>query len=72
MNYVPVVEFVRDDAKVVTDELNEFLMKIKIENEMNGAFHDTKETQSTDLDLSQELGHETDIISNFVTLCRDM
>ncbi len=33
MNYVPVVVFVRDRSKVLSDKLDEFLMKLKIENE---------------------------------------
>lgn len=67
MNYVPVVEFVRDDTKVVTDELNEFLMKIKIENEANGTQEQPHDGQQTDEDVKEEFNQETNIKSNLVT-----
>lgn len=68
MNYVPVVEFVRDDTKVVTDELNEFLMKIKIENEANETQEQPHDGQPTDVDVKEEFEiQETNIKSNLLT-----
>ena len=33
MNYVPVVVFVRDKGRVLSEQLDEFLMKVKCEKE---------------------------------------
>lgn len=52
MNYVPSIEFVRDNSKMLADKLDEYLMKIKIEND------ETTKENSSDNEADTEINNE--------------
>lgn len=62
MNYVPTVEFVRDNSKVLADKLDEYLMKIKIEKEASKEESTTNSCDNNDITRKSNLLNQFSLI----------